>query len=72
MSKQVVDNVIEAYGGIAAIKTRFGYKSDMAVYQWRWRGLPRSLLLDIHVDTGIDLHRLREGATQPDASKKAV
>lgn len=59
--KEVVEEVIKAYGGVTAVQSRFGYKSPMAVYNWRSRGLPRWLIAEIYVDTGIDIDRLREG-----------
>lgn len=59
--KDIVDEVISAYGGIKSVQTRFGYKEPMAVYNWRSRGLPRSLIAEIHVDTGIEIKRLQMG-----------
>tara|TARA_R110002110_G_scaffold415835_1_gene657192 strand:+ start:20862 stop:21071 length:210 start_codon:yes stop_codon:yes gene_type:complete len=61
--KDVVDEVIEAYGGIKAVQSRFGYSEPMAVYNWRSRGLPRYLLADIHLDTQIPIERLQLAAT---------
>lgn len=59
--KEIVEEVIAAYGGVAAVQKRFGYSEPMGVYNWRSRGLPRALVADIHLDTGIDIKRLREG-----------
>lgn len=58
---EIVEEVISAYGGIPGVQERFGYKHPMAVYNWRSRGIPKSLLADIHIDTGIDISRLRLG-----------
>lgn len=63
MRKKIVDEVIEAYQGVANVQKRFGYTEPMAVYNWRARGIPRYLLLDIHADTGIDIDRLKAGAS---------
>lgn len=54
----IVEEVIDSYGGVEAVRVRFGYTSRMAVYNWRSRGLPKGKLIDIHRDTGIDLDRL--------------
>lgn len=58
---QIVDEVINAYGGVPRVQERFGYSRPMGVYNWRSRGLPRSLLADIHQDTGICIDRLKRG-----------
>mgnify|MGYP006136974925 CR=1 FL=1 len=60
--KDIVDEVIAAYGGVRAVQDRFGYKEPMAVYNWRSRGLPKSLIAEIHVDTGIEIKRLQMGS----------
>jgi hypothetical protein len=57
----VVDEVIEAYKGIPKVQERFGYTEPMGVYNWRSRGIPRALIADIHVDTGISIERLQAG-----------
>ncbi len=54
----IVEDVINAYGGVRGVQSRFGYKEPMAVYNWRSRGLPRSLVAEIYVDTGIDMSLL--------------
>lgn len=54
----IVNEVIAAYGGVAAVQKRFGYSKPMAVYNWRSRGLPKDKLAEIHLDTGIPLDRL--------------
>lgn len=59
--KEVVDKVIGAYGDVGGVQKRFGYQSPMAVYNWRSRGLPKRLLLDIHTDTGISVSQLKLG-----------
>jgi hypothetical protein len=59
--KEVVEQVISAYGGVKAVQNRFGYKEPMAVYNWRFRGIPKTLLAEIHVDTGIEIQRLQQG-----------
>ena len=62
--KEIVEEVIAAYGGIPGVQKRFGYKEPMAVYNWRSRGLPKSLIVEIHLDTKIDLERLQKGVAQ--------
>lgn len=66
IAKEVVEEVIAAYGGVPAVQQRFGYKEPMAVYNWRSRGLPKSLIADIHVDTKIDIQRLQKGVRAAD------
>lgn len=58
--REIADEVIEAYGGVKSVQKRFGYKDPMGVYQWRSRGIPKDKLIDIHLDTGIELARLQE------------
>lgn len=60
--KKIVDEVIAAYGDVKAVQARFNYSEPMAVYNWRSRGIPRYLLTEIHMDTGIPVDRLQEGA----------
>lgn len=62
----VIEEVITAYGGISGTQARFNYKEPMAVYNWRSRGIPRSLIADIHADTGISISRLKAGAKTKD------
>jgi len=57
----VVDEIIAAYGTVSGIQQRFDYQSPMGVYNWRSRGVPRSLIADIHVDTQIPIERLKLG-----------
>ena len=57
--KSVVDEVIDAYGNVAAVQERFNYKKPMGVYNWRSRGIPKALIADIHIDTGISVERLK-------------
>ena len=71
MEKSVVDQVIGAYGGIPGAQERFGYTEPMGVYNWRFRGLPRSLIADIHIDTGIEISVLLT-AVKSASSKDAV
>lgn len=54
----IVDEVIQAYGGISAVKKRFKYTDNAAVYNWKSRGIPKRLLIQIHQDTGISLKKL--------------
>ena len=68
--KEIVEEVITAYGGIPGVQARFGYKEPMAVYNWRSRGLPKSLIADIHMDTKIDIARLQEGISPLVASQR--
>lgn len=63
IDKDIIDQVIGAYGGIKATQERFGYREPMAVYNWRSRGLPKSLIAQIHVDTGIEIPKLQTGST---------
>jgi len=58
---EIVEEVISAYGGVHGVQERFGYKHPMAVYNWRSRGIPKSLLADIHLDTSIEIDRLKLG-----------
>jgi len=59
--KEVVDEIITAYGGVSKVQERFGYSEPMGVYNWRSRGVPKSLIADIHVDTGIKIATLQQG-----------
>jgi hypothetical protein len=68
---EIVEEVIAAYGGVSGVQERFGYKQPMAVYNWRARGIPRSLLADIHMDTGIDISRLRLGLADSQVNSAA-
>lgn len=56
----IVEEVIKRYGGVPAVQERFGYSSPMAVYNWRSRGIPKDKLIDVHMDTGVELWRLRK------------
>ena len=58
---EIVEEIIAAYGGVRGVQLRFGYTQPMAVYNWRSRGVPKSLIADIHIDTGIPIPRLRLG-----------
>ena len=60
--KSIVEDVIAAYGGIQEVQKRFKYKERMCVYNWRQRGIPSSKIADIHIDTGIDIKKLRKAA----------
>lgn len=55
----VVEEVIEKLGGVKAAQAHFNYTEPMAIYNWRSRGLPYHLLIDIHQATGIPLDRLK-------------
>jgi hypothetical protein len=59
--REIVEEVISAYGGVAKVQARFGYSERMAVYNWRSRGIPKSLIAEIHVDTRIPIKRLQLG-----------
>jgi predicted SpoU family rRNA methylase len=63
-AKKTIEAVITAYGGVKAVQERFNYGSPMAVYNWRARGIPRHLLLDIFLDTGIDPHALQKAGAE--------
>ncbi len=69
--REIVDKVINAYGGVKAVQERFGYTKPMGVYNWRSRGLPRSLIAEIHLDTKIDISELTKGVGEA-ASKNAA
>ena len=56
---EIVDKVIEFYGGAEKASTRFGYSNSMGVYHWKKRGIPTHLLVSIHNDTGIALDILQ-------------
>jgi hypothetical protein len=56
--KNIIDEIIDRYGVVKDVQERFGYTAPMGVYNWRSRGVPKSLLLEIHIDTGIDMSRL--------------
>jgi hypothetical protein len=58
----LVNEVIKQYGGVKAVQVRFKYTAPMGVYNWRMRGIPKSLVAEIHMDTGIALGRLLQGA----------
>jgi hypothetical protein len=71
--RKIIDEVIEAYGGVSSAQARFGYSDPRAVYNWRARGIPHRLLPQIHMDTRLPLERLL-GATKglsPQASTDA-
>ena len=59
--KEVVNEVITAYGGVKQVQARFKYTEPMAVYNWRSRGIPKGLLAEIHLDTNIPIIRLQQG-----------
>lgn len=65
----VIDEVFEAYGGVPALRERFGYATDQGVYIWRQRGIPRSHCADIHLEKGIDLKRLLDTSKLKTESK---
>ena len=54
----VVDEVIEAYGGLQSVMDEFELQDSQAVYNWRRRGIPYSKVEKIHDDTGIPLAKL--------------
>lgn len=56
--KDVVDEVIKAYGGIEMVMTAHNYKDPQGVYNWRYRGIPISKLQKINQDTGIPFDTL--------------
>lgn len=68
--RDIVDEVISAYGGVRGTQKRFMYSAPMAVYNWRSRGLPRHLIADIHLDTGIPIKRLQKGVKKPAAGEQ--
>ena len=66
--KKLVNEIITAYGDVKAVQQRFGYKQPMGVYNWGFRGIPKKLIAEIHIDTGIELERLLEGANNQSSS----
>jgi hypothetical protein len=60
----IIDEVIKSYGDVKAVQVRFGYSAPMGVYNWRTRGIPKDKIVDIHLDTGIDLKKLNVGASK--------
>ena len=65
-AQDVIDRVIAAYGGVHATQVRFAYTQPMGVYNWRSRGIPRHLIADIHLDTGIDIAELKTATGNQD------
>jgi hypothetical protein len=55
MDIEVVNRVIEAYGGVKKTQKKFGYSTRMSVYIWRKRGIPASKIGQIHLDTKIPM-----------------
>ena len=56
--KNITEQIIDIYGGVKAVQARFNYTEPMAVYNWRSRGIPKSLIAEIHLDTGIPMQHL--------------
>ena len=56
---EVIDQVIRAYKGVSNVQARFNYTKPMGVYNWRTRGIPKSLIADIHIDTAIPIETLK-------------
>ena len=54
----IIDKVIDAYGGINEAHKKLGYSKPMGVYNWRSRGIPKSKVAQIHLDTGIPIPEL--------------
>lgn len=65
----VINRVIAAYGGVKGAQKRFKYTSPVAVNNWKTRGLPGRLLVDIHLDTDIPLRKLKAATGAPPAAK---
>lgn len=63
--KTLFETIVYEYGSVPKVQKAMGYKSRMAVYQWKTRGIPPSKILQIHKDTGIDIRVLLEGAEKP-------
>ncbi len=55
MDIEVVNRVIEAYGGVKKTQKKFGYSTRMSVYIWRKRGIPAGKIGQIHMDTKIPM-----------------
>lgn len=61
MKKKIVQQVIDAYGGVEAVMARFGYTERSAVHNWKARGLPKDKIAYIHIDTKIPVEKLLAG-----------
>lgn len=68
MDINVVNKVIEAYGGSRKVQERFGYSTRMTVYIWRKRGIPRARVGEIHLDTKIAIRILMTGVRKVEKS----
>jgi hypothetical protein len=64
---EIIEEVIKAYGDVKAVQQRFSYSEPMGVYNWRKRGIPRSLVAEIYVDTDIPINRLMKATRIPKA-----
>ena len=62
---KIIDQVIEACGGVEKTQKHFKYSNPTAIYNWRTRGLPRHLIADIYLKTGIPIKRLKRGIGPP-------
>ena len=51
--ENTINDIIDSYGSVKAVQMRFNYSKPMGVYNWRRRGIPKLLVAEIHVDTGI-------------------
>lgn len=69
-SQQIIEEVIKKYGGVKGAQNRFNYSTPMSIYNWRIRGLPKSRLVDIYLETGIPIDRLK-AATKIEAEQGA-
>ena len=67
--KNIIEEIIDQYGGVKAVQARFSYTEPMAVYNWRSRGIPKSLIAEIHLDTGIEMQRLLLGVKSQDSHR---
>ena len=63
LANSVINEVIAAYGNVSAVQERFSYAEPMGVYNWRSRGIPKSFVADIYVDTGIPIERIKQATT---------
>lgn len=53
--------IMKKYGNPVEAAKALGYKDAATVRMWRIRGIPKSRIAEIHLDTGIPLKRLLAG-----------
>ena len=68
----LIQKIIDAYGGVKSVQDQFEYSSPMAIYQWRCRGIPSKAVVPIHLKTGIPLDELQAGTYEALQAKKKI